>query len=405
MYHRLTSHSSETFWDSTNRTTIVRSSKVDNKFTLGLPGVTAPRGTGWEKVESDLYLLYRSLVLTGEPDGFCYAEAWHSIGNLDDGVKSDNIETLGECEYGGENCFYNEDGNSLFHFLLTKQPDVPRFVRAYYYSDKPQAMIEAMKHLISVDRMEYCANYLGYTPLHMCCIVAPPKRVENFLYYVAGKVIPQCSLREEVLGTGETALHLASFFGRVDIVRYLIASDKTLVNITTNQGRTPLHYAALVSYWAGCDWYETMSRAAKTVSALLRVDKLAASVADSNGDLPLHTACYSFFTRVCVHDYTDIVVDLLDAYPDAVHHRNNQNNIPLIILCDVAKFRDVECGCMHSVIYKILRQDPTQILTYREKKELDSGFFDTYCDKHQRNVFNVVKQLEMIIDDVLMVDA
>ena len=76
---------------------------------------------------------------------------------------------------------------------------------------------------------------------------------------------------------GNTALHYAAMYASSDVVKNIVASDKSSVNMANNENMYPIHYAALENN-------------TDALVALVQNGKADVNIKDSNNDTALHYA-------------------------------------------------------------------------------------------------------------------
>ena len=106
---------------------------------------------------------------------------------------------------------------------------------------------------------------------------------------------------------------LACQFSSLDVVQYMVELDKNLLNSRDDRGNTPLHWVCR----------NTTSGSLKIVNYLLEKQVLLVTLANKDGDLPIHIA--SDRMNNCYHrwkfrkaQHVEIVWRLLQAYPDCL---------------------------------------------------------------------------------------
>ena len=106
---------------------------------------------------------------------------------------------------------------------------------------------------------------------------------------------------------------LACQFSSLDVVQYMVELDENLLNSRDDRGNTPLHWVCR----------NTTSGSLKLVNYLLEKQILLVTLANKDGDLPIHLA--SDRMNNCYHrwkfrkaQHVEIVWRLLQAYPDCL---------------------------------------------------------------------------------------
>ncbi|MBD0391627.1 ankyrin repeat domain-containing protein [Wolbachia endosymbiont of Pentalonia nigronervosa] len=105
-----------------------------------------------------------------------------------------------------------------------------------------------------------------------------------------------------------TPLHYAAMWGHIKIVEALLAVKGIKVNAKDDKGKTPLHYAAMRGY-------------IKIVEALLAVEGIEVNAKDHEGKTPLHYAA--------MRDHLKIVDALLEKKDIEVNAVDDEGNTPL----------------------------------------------------------------------------
>uniref|UniRef100_A0A7S2HPS3 Uncharacterized protein n=1 Tax=Helicotheca tamesis TaxID=374047 RepID=A0A7S2HPS3_9STRA len=150
-------------------------------------------------------------------------------------------------------------------------------------------------------------------PLHMvCCLKAPSAMYECLLY-----AYPE-SLKSKELRYGRLPLHLACIYGaNINVIKLLLFHFTSAAGVCDAAGRTPIFYAL-----ATCPSYDV-------VKCLLKACPEAARIADFNGYLPLHAACNN---KGASEDAAseDIILLLLDSYPESWNMRTKDGSLPAI---------------------------------------------------------------------------
>ena len=135
---------------------------------------------------------------------------------------------------------------------------------------------------------------------------------------------------------GRLPIHSACHFSRVETTKYLFELYPDSINIATDNGEYPLHFAAM-------NKSINENEALELISFLLRHDKGAVqSTRDSWGELPLHWACH-YRAELAV------VRLLFDAHPDGIFCRNNDGYTPMDVArsknrADIVHFFETQLG-------------------------------------------------------------
>ena len=115
-------------------------------------------------------------------------------------------------------------------------------------------------------------NNLGRTPFLNSCAYGHLEILKSLVKYGAS-----ISIKSGEKDSENTGLHLASYFGHVDIVQYLVAMKPSLISLKNGNGETPLYLAAYMGH-------------EKIVQSLIVGNRQSQSIKDNMGLSPLHIA-------------------------------------------------------------------------------------------------------------------
>ena len=222
---------------------------------------------------------------------------------------------------------------------------------------------------------------------------------------------------------GATPLHWSAWNGNLDLVKYLVKINPESIDITNNQGETPLEVAKrCTASSADCssvvEYLKTLSihEAAKegnlgVVKYLLKKNPASVNISNGNGETPVHLAAKKGHLQVvkflveeakadayfkdkefgatplhwsAFKGYLDVVKYLVERNPKSIDIKNNRGETPL----EVAK-RCSSLDCSSLVEY--LNSSKTKLTL-----KIVSRHFKTYLQKeNQYQLF--LKRLKLLL--------
>jgi len=213
--------------------------------------------------------------------------------------------------------FYSEDdGIRVAQLLLERGADVnapdednktPLHLASYYGN------VEIVRVLLDGDATTHSKGNRGWTPLHEVTRCEDQYSMDNTDVLVAQLLLERGADVNASDEDNRTPLHLASYYGKAEIVRVLLDSHAT-TSSKGNQGWTPLHEVAQSEH------YYSRNNGDVLVAQLLLERGADVNVPDDDNRTPLHLA--SYFGRV------EMVLVLLNAGANA-SAKNAQGQTPL----------------------------------------------------------------------------
>ncbi|KAL7714683.1 Inversin-A [Entamoeba marina] len=189
----------------------------------------------------------------------------------------------------------------------------------------------------------------------------------RWLHVVAPEII------EKKNRVGETALHIACLCGYKQLVETLQSFGLSMTQ-TTNNGRTPFHYAVLGGHLS-------------LVRQLRRNSNPAYFAGDKNKLTPLHYCC--------IYGFAHLIDDLLSAHPALIDARDGCGRTPLhvaVVTNDACSVRKLIAGGADKQQVDIRKMTA-------EQSAINRGYIHCYELLNGKTTdFTIVKKVKMVVD-------
>lgn len=159
-------------------------------------------------------------------------------------------------------------------------------------------------------------------PLHQACIFQPTK--DAIIHII--QAYPT-ALQSKESGYGRVPLHIACHSNAsLESIQILVSHRPSASTEQDNIGRVPLHYA--LSNGASYDIVKILLNAATQVVGP-QGSRMVCSMADFNGWLPIHVACFMGVSP-------QVLREIVSAYPDGVDASTKKRSTPMSLIKGLA---------------------------------------------------------------------